>query len=166
MWSRSKTSGISWWYWHTCVPLILFSFWLGLRLWEGLLWALYRKHHFLKIVVPAVISDTITAASDRSALATQGRYTAEEVVLTWRDKGLHWWRFGRRGGTRGRWGCPHEDEEMALWSIITAKSSAIWSISALFWRGSQWEMHAHVSITLPDDEQLWRRFEQFQIFQQ
>ena len=57
----------------TWVPSTLFILRLSLKLWEAPLWAVYRRHHFLKNVIHVVSSDTTTVGSNWSALTTQER---------------------------------------------------------------------------------------------
>jgi len=118
----------------------------------------------LKHVVHAVSSDTTTAASDRSALAAQEKQTA-----------------GRRGGGRadveGREGyidgcfCGHDER--------SSRRTRRWlcGLLLLLQKASPYEVSVpllkekpmrgtHISITLSDDEQLRRRFKQFQMFQE
>jgi len=72
MWSRCRTSGTGWWYWPTWIPSTLFIPRLVLRLWEALLSAFYRRHHFLKNVILRHYYISFRSIS----LATQGRQFA------------------------------------------------------------------------------------------
>ena len=163
MWSRCRTSGTGWLCSPIWVPSILFIFWLGLRLWEALLSSLSETYHFLKTVVHTVTSDTTTTVSDRSTLAAQGGRSlvvAEEVVVTWRDEGTHWWRFSGHSDTRGDEEVLEEQEEMALWFIVTTVKSRPYEVAVPLLKGKP-VRGAHVFATFLYDNQLRSQFEQF-----
>jgi len=92
--------------------------------------------HFLKTAILEVISDTITTVLNRSALASQGRQTADgrgggRADMDGRG-GYTGGRLGGRVGTRGGRGGPRGDGFVVY--CYCCKDPAIQSISAPFER--------------------------------
>jgi len=91
---------------------------------------------------------------------------AEEVVLTWRDKEatlVDALVAAVVPATDEE--VLKEDEEMALWCTAITERVRPYKASVPLLKGKS-VRGAHVSATLPNNEQLRHQFEQFQMFQQ
>ena len=111
-----------------------------------------RRHHFLKIVVPEVIADTIIATSNRSALAPRGRQIAE-VVLTWRaEVATLMDTLVVAVVPEGDKEVFEEDEEMGILSIATTvRSQTIQKYQCPILKEKP-ARGAHISATIPDEK--------------
>ena len=112
----------------------------------ALLWAPYRKHHFLKAAIPDVIADTTTATLDGCALVAQGRQTTGgrggDCVNMKGKGGYTGGRLGGHGGTKGGRGCPRGGRgDGSVAYCYYYKESGHTKYQCPFWKENRREVH-------------------------